>query len=282
MTGKFTATLALIGWLIAGSPAGIASEEETGHQGGFDESTIVLALQLRGVGELRFGERFEWVLEAAPPAEVRRGEGIRQGGVAIRSASGAVRHALPEPPGYSRAEIGPACTVIRVQRYAVIRCMRDYVFDLVSGAAPVPLDVQFSDRVAPPDWLLTMPLPWWRDSGYALRGTDLLVLNYGWVNYGSGVESTEILRGPALLELGTGRLAVGYVGDGAEARPYEAESDPREPNVIMLEDVVADRSAAGRRTITVLTRFDSCAGAHCRSDVDPSYAQQVPVTFTFD
>lgn len=282
MTGKFTLALALIGWLGAGSPAMRASAEETGDPAGFDDSTVVLGLQLRGVGELRFGERFEWMLEAAPPAEVRRGEGIRQGTVSIRSVSGAVRHVLPEPPAYSRAEIGPACTVIRAQSYAVIRCLRDYVFDLATGAAPIPLNVQFSDRMAAPDWLMAMPLPWWRDSGYVLAGTDLLVLDYGWVNYGQAVESVEILRGPALLELGTGRLAVGYVGEGAQARPYEAESDAREPNVITLEEVVADRAAPGRRTVTVLTRFDSCAGAMCRSDMDPAYRQQVPVTFTFE
>src|SRR5262245_35459923 len=35
----------------------------------------LLSLELRGVGELRFGDAFQWSLVVAPPKEVRRGEG---------------------------------------------------------------------------------------------------------------------------------------------------------------------------------------------------------------
>lgn len=272
--------------LLAGFTAGVsASDAADGGPAEADPSgsaAIVLSLQLRGVGQLRFGERFEWLLEAAPPADLRAGDGIRQGQVTIRSVMDSVRHVLPEPPAYSRAEIGPACTVIRVRAYAVIRCLRDYVFDLRTGAPPVALDIQFNDRLSPPDWLMALPLPWWREAGYALSGTDLLVLEYGWVNYGQAIESTEILKGPALLDLATGRLAVGCIGEGAETRVYDAEADARAPNTMRLEQVIADQSVDGRRTVTVLTRFDSCAGAHCRSEVDPAYRRSVPVVFVFE
>jgi hypothetical protein len=282
MSRALAIPLALLAGFTAGGSASNAADGGRKEANASDSSAIVLSLQLRGVGQLRFGQRFEWLLEASPPADLSGGDGIRQGQVTIRSVTDSVRHVLPEPPAYSRAEIGPACTVIRVRAYAVIRCLRDYVFDLRTGAPPVALDIQFNDRVSPPDRLMALPLPWWREVGYVLSGTDLLVLEYGWVNYGQGIESTEILKGPALLDLATGRLAIGYIGEGAEARIYDARADARSPNKIMLEEVIADQSMDGRRTVAVLTRFDSCAGARCRSEVDPAYRPSVPVVFMFD
>lgn len=282
MSRPLTVSLALLAWFTAGVSAGNTADGGTAEADPPDSSAIVLSLQLRGVGQLRFGERFEWLLDAAPPADLRGGDGLRQGQVTIRSATNSVRHVLPEPPAYSRAEIGSACTVIRARAYAVIRCLRDYVFDLRTGAAPVALDIQFNDRLSPPDWLMALPLPWWREAGYVLTGTDLLVLEYGWVNYGQDIESAEILKGPALLDLATGRLAVGYIGEGADARVYDAEVDARAPNMIILEDVIADQSVDGRRTVNVLTRFDRCAGARCRSEADPAYRSRVPVVFVFE
>jgi len=282
MSRAFAVLLMLLVWSTPGASVGNAADAGDMDADQWHSPTIVLGLQLHGVGQLRFGERYEWMLEAAPPAELRGGDGIRQGQVTIRSVQDAVSHVLPEPPAYSRAEIGPACVVLRVQTYAVIRCQRDYVFDLRTGAPPVALDVQFNDRLSPPDWLMTLSLPWWREAGYALDGTDLLALEYGWVNYGTGVESTEILRGPALLELATGRLAIGYIGRGTEARVYDAGEDAREPNWILLEEVMADESVDGRRTVTVRTRFDRCTGARCRSEVDAAYRASEPVVFVFD
>src|SRR5262245_25470532 len=108
----------------------------------------MLSLELRGVGELRFGDTFQWSLVVAPPKEVRQGEGIRLGEVSIRSANGKVTHTLPEPAAFSYAENGSNCGVYRLATYTLIRCQQDYVFDTRTGAPPLLMKPQFNDRTS--------------------------------------------------------------------------------------------------------------------------------------
>lgn len=246
------------------------------------EPAAVLDLELRGVGQLSFGERFEWQLVIEPPAEIRAGEGIRLGNVVIRSLAG-VRHVLPEPVGYSYAENGGRCGVNRVGSHAVLRCARDYVFDTRSGAAPIALAAQFGDRSdAALPWLLELPLPWWRPVG-ATIGADLLFLEYGYTNYGQAIETTEIYRGPALLDLVTGKMALARAGRTADSPLYDASAATEDQSVAVYPEAVAsDRREGGRRIVTVMTAFDRCVAARCRSDTDPAARRLEPLTYVFD
>lgn len=248
--------------------------------------TPVLSLELRGVGQLRFGARLEWKLVVEPPQEIRPGDGVRLGSVAIHSGDGRVNHVLPEPPAYSYAENGVGCIVLRVQNsdYAVIRCNRDYVFNLRTGTAPVLVAPQFKDRVNPsPQWLAELPLPWWRETGVMIPGTSLLFLEYGYTHYGQLIESTEELRGPALLDLGTGRIAIARTGDAADAPVYDASAaSESEPIAVFSEHVVADRMVEGRRVVTVATVLDRCTGARCRGEDEAEFRRIVPLSYVFE
>ena len=75
-----------------------------------------------------------------------------------------------------------------------------------------------------PAWLAELPLPWWRIQGTAVAGKPLVFLDYGYVNYGQYIESTEIFRGPALLDLVTGRIAIARFGSSADSPVYDASS----------------------------------------------------------
>jgi hypothetical protein len=245
------------------------------------EPVAVLDLELRGVGQLRFGEHFEWQLVIEPPAEVRSGEGIRLGAVAIVGAG--VRHVLPEPAAYSFAENGGRCGVHRVGHYAILRCSRDYVFDLRAGTAPIPLTAQFGDRSdAAPIWLLEMPLPWWRPTG-AMLGSSLLFLEYGYTNYGQAIETTEIYRGPALLDLATGKLTLARSGAAPDSPFYDASAVGEGESIALYpEALTGDRRVEGRRVVTVMTVFDRCVAAICRSDAEPGARRLEPLTYVFE
>jgi hypothetical protein len=246
--------------------------------------TVVLDLGLRGVGHLSFGERFEWQLVIEPPKEVRTGDGIRMEDIVVRSAAGATRHLLPEPASYGHAENGRSCSVQRVGTYALLRCMRDYVFDTSRGAPPLLLGTQFNDRSdAAPAWLLELPLPWWRLVGTAIKGTGLLFLEYGFTNYGRLIESSEHYRGPALLDLNTGKIALGRQGRAADSPIYDA-SAARDDEAIALspERFVGEVLQSGRRVITVMTTFDRCVGAVCRGDAVPGVRTLQPLTYVFE
>lgn len=245
---------------------------------------VMLDLGLRGVGQLSFGEKFEWQLIIEPPQEVRTGEGIRLGNVVVRSASGSVRHVLPEPASYSHAENGGSCTVHRVAGYALLRCIRDYVFDTRTGAPPVLLGAQFNDRSdAAPAWLLELPLPWWRPAGTVIAGTDFLFLEYGYTNYGQLIESSPIYRGPALLDLATGQIALARQGRAADSPVYDASAASDEEAIALYpEQLVGDVRQGGRRLVTVMTTFDRCVGAGCRSDAVPGFRTVQPLVYVFD
>lgn len=249
-----------------------------------EEDPGVLSLRIRGVGQLRFGEQFEWLLVTEPPAEPRRGHGIRQGGVSVRSADGRIRHVLPEGPAFSTVENGPACALFRVGDHAVIRCQRDYVFNTLTGAPPVLISPQFSDRINPqPGWLAELPLPWWRFTGDRVAGKPLAWLEYGWVNYGQAIASSEITRGPALLDLETGRIAIARRGSAADSPVYdEAEAAEDEPVSQYAERVVSDETSNGRRLVTVLTLFDRCVAATCRGDREPGFRRLVPLSYLYE
>jgi hypothetical protein len=245
---------------------------------------VVMPLALRGVGELRFGERLQWRLVIEPPADMRPGEGVRLGGVSVRDTAGKVRHALPEPPAYSRGENGGSCEVIRVDVHAIIRCGRDYVFNTATGAAPVWITPQFRDRVAPSrEWLEQLPLPWWQPTGERVAGTTLIFLRYGYVNYGQLIESTDVFRGPALLDLGTGKIAVARLGVEADSPMYDASIAPEtEPVADHAEAIIADETRDGRRVVTVMTVFDRCVGARCGGDDDAGFRRRQPLSYVFD
>jgi hypothetical protein len=246
-------------------------------------NVTVLRLSLGGIGELRFGERLQWRLVGEAPAEIRAGEGIRLGQVSIQSADGKRRYTLPEPAGYTHMEVGNSCELHRIAEYAVIRCMRDYVFNTQTGAAPIAITPQFRDRgdTATP-WLLELPLPWWNPSGIMLSGSPVLFLEYGFVNYGQYIESTDIYRGPALLDLATGQIAIAHDDSTASAPVYDASAaGDNEPIALYPEAVVSDRTDGRGRTITVSTIFDRCVSARCRSADDPRFRQQRPLTYSF-
>lgn len=243
-----------------------------------------LDLGIQGVGELRFGARFQWKLVTDPPEVRRPGEGVRHGGVSIQSVAGDTRHRLSEPPSYSHMENGPGCRVVRTGAYAILRCLRDYVFNTETGAPPVPVCPQFADRANPvPAWLAELPLPWWRIQGTAVAGKPLVFLDYGYVNYGQYIDSTEILRGPALLDLETGRIAIARLGSSVDSPVYDASSVAgSEPVAMHPERVTADAVQGGRRVVTVLTVFDRCAGAACQGDRVAGFRRVQPLTYVFE
>jgi hypothetical protein len=245
---------------------------------------VVLDLGLRGVGHLSFGERFEWQLVIEPPKEVRSGDGIRLGDIVVRSASGTTRHALPEPASYGYAQIGGSCSVQMVGTYALLRCARDYVFDTRTGAPPVLLGAQFNDRSdAAPAWLRELPLPWWRPVGAIIAGKDLLFLEYGFTNYGQLIDSSEHYRGPALLDLKTGQIALARQGRAADSPIYDASAAGDDEAIALYpEQLVGDVLQAGRRLVTVMTTFDRCVGAGCRSDAVPGFRTLQPLTYVFE
>lgn len=245
---------------------------------------VVLDLGLRGVGQVSFGEKFEWQLVIEPPQESRTGEGIRLGNVVVRSASGSIRHVLPEPASYSYAENGGSCSVHRIGVHALLRCARDYVFNIRTGAPPVLLDAQFNDRSdAAPAWLLELPLPWWRPVGTVIAGTDLLFLEYGYTNYGQLIESSTIYRGPALLDLETGKIALARQGRAVDSPVYDASAASDDQAIAHYpEQLVGDLRQGGRRVVTVMTTFDRCVGAGCRSDAVPGFRTLQPLTYVFE
>jgi hypothetical protein len=269
--------------LVSAAALATAAEPEGGVPASIS-STVVVNLQLRGIGELRFGERLEWRLVSERPVELRAGEGIRVGPVSIRSATGNVRHSLPEVASFSRAEVGNGCSVSRVEIYAVIRCNRDYVFNTRTGAAPIVITPQFNDRSeAAPAWLRELPLPWWQLSGGAIADTPLVFLGYGYVNYGQAIESTTIYRGPALLDLQSGRIAIARTGVFADSPAYDASlAGDSEPIALFPERLVADEMRDGRRTITVSTAFDRCVAARCRGDSNIAFRRVLPLTYIFE
>lgn len=258
----------------------------------------VLELQLHGVGELRFGERFQWRLRTGLPVPLPSGDGGAIGDVTLESveqtATDSFRQQLPEPSAFGMLEIGPSCSVLRAGAYAIIRCLRDYLFDTSSGKPPIAIWPQFPDRSNPsPEWLASMPLPWWRPSGLAIAsGSDgksagaapaFLFLDYGGVNYGNAIESSEIRQGPALLDLVTGRIARARVGASADGPVYDASAAAEdEPVALYPSAVTSDTLVNGHRVITVSTVFDRCVAAICRSDDDPQYQRVEPLTYVFD
>jgi len=260
----------------------------------------VLELQLHGVGELRFGERFQWRLRSGLPVPLPSGDGGVIGDVTLESveqtATDYLRQQLPEPSASGMLEIGASCSVLRAGAYAIIRCLRDYLFDTASGKPAIAIWPQFPDRGNPsPEWLAGMPLPWWRPSGSAIslgsggKSADaapapaFLFLDYGWVNYGNAVESTEIRQGPALLDLATGRIARARVGASAAGPVYDASAAAEdEPVALYPSAVTSDTLVNGHRVITVSTVFDRCVAATCRSDDDPQYQRVEPLTYVFD
>jgi hypothetical protein len=245
---------------------------------------VVLDLGLRGVGQVSFGEKFEWQLVIEPPQESRTGEGIRLGNVVVRSASGSIRHVLPEPASYSYAENGGSCSVHRIGVHALLRCARDYVFNIRTGAPPVLLGTQFNDRSdAAPAWLLELPLPWWRPVGTVVAGTDLLFLEYGYTNYGQLIESSTVYRGPALLDLETGQIALARQGRAVDSPVYDASAASDDQAIALYpEQLVGDLRQGARRLVTVMTTFDRCVGAGCRSDAVPGFRTLQPLTYVFE
>lgn len=259
-------------------------------------------LELHGVGLLRFGDRFQWQLRTGLPTRIPPQNGGPPGGYiggvilesVDQSTKGAVRWKLPEPPASGMLEIGPSCSVLRVGIYSVIRCMRDYLFNTRTGKQPIAIWPQFQDRIDPsPEWLAGMPLPWWRPGGWAItQGSDgsnagnapaFLFLSYGWVNYGNAVETTEIEQGPALLDLTTGHIARARAGVTADGAIYDASEVADDKPVAMAPlAVIRDDHVNGRRVITVLTDFDRCVAATCRSRDDPGFERQEPLTYVFD
>jgi hypothetical protein len=209
---------------------------------------------------------------------------VKHGGVYLQSVTGSTRHRLPEPATYAYAENGPACSVVRTGVHAILRCVRDYVFNTETGAPPVLVSPQFPDRVNPgPAWLAELPLPWWRIQGTAVAGKPLVFLDYGYVNYGQHIESTEVFRGPALLDLVTGRIAIARLGSSADSPVYDASgAEGSEPVAMYPERVTADAVRDGQRVITVLTVFDRCAGAACQGDRVPGFRRTLPLTYVFD
>lgn len=254
----------------------------------------VLELQLHGVGELRFGERFQWRLRTGLPVPLPSGDGGVIGAVTLeaveQTATNHLRQQLPEPSASGMLEIGPSCAVLRAGAYAIIRCLRDYLFDTASGKPAIAIWPQFQDRGNPsPEWLAGMPLPWWRPSGSAIAsGSDeaapaLLFLDYGWVNYGNAIESTEVRQGPALLDLTTGRIARAQVGASEAGPVYDASAAAEdEPVALYPSAVTSDTWVNGHRVITVSTVFDRCVAAACRSDDDPQYQRVEPLSYVFD
>ncbi len=259
-------------------------EAAAGDPPGNVTSAEALDLGIRGVGELRFGARFQWRLVTEPPDEPRPGQGVKHGGVYLQSVTGSTRHRLPEPPGYSYAENGPGCNVVRTGVHAILRCVRDYVFNTETGAPPVLVWPQFPDRVNPaPAWLAELPLPWWRLQGAAVAGKPLVFLEYGYVNYGQYIESTEVFRGHALLDLDTGRIAIARLGSSADSPAYDASTAASsEPVAMYPERVSADAVRDGRRVVTVLTVFDRCTGAACQGDRVPGFRRVLPLTYIFE
>jgi len=278
-------TVALVPILAAAAATAASRETPRRAEVPVDvESALVFELQLHGIGELRFGPRLEWKLVTEPPAETRAGPGVPQGTVWIRSVDGTVRHQLTEPPAFSYAENGPSCRVLRVDHHALIRCNRDYIFDLQTAAAPVLLSPQFSDRSGnAPEWLDALPLPWWRLAGVSIPRTSLTFLEYGYVNYGQNVESTELYRGPALLDLDTGKIAFARAGAGADAPLYDASGVATDEAIaVRPERVVADSIVDGRRIVTVVTVFDRCVSATCIGDARPEFVRREPLTYVFE
>lgn len=258
-------------------------------------NTIVLPLEIHGVGLLRFGNQFQWQLRTELPVPIPSRDGGWIGGVILesvdQSAKGAFRQRLPEPPASGMLEVGPSCTVLRAGVYAIIRCMRDFLFNTATGKPPIAIWPQFSDRGNPsPDWLAGMPLPWWRPAGWAITSgstTDqapaFLFLDYGSVNYGNAVESTTIEQGPALLDLTTGHIARAQAGTAPDSPIYDASAaGDDEPVALYPKAVTRDDQMNGRRVITVLTVFDRCVAATCRSDNDPKFQRLEPLTYAFD
>jgi len=293
-------------WILlafGGPDAGRAADASTTHAR-VDRivGQPVPILEIHGVGLLRFGDRFQWQLRTEMPTPIPPRDddppGGYIGGVILesvdQSTKSAVRWKLPEPPASGMLEIGPSCSVLRVGIYSVIRCMRDYLFNIRTGKQPIAIWPQFQDRIDPsPEWLAGMPLPWWRPGGWAItQGSDgsdagnapaFLFLSHGWVNYGNAVETTEIEQGPALLDLTTGRIARARVGATADGAIYDASAVADDKPVAMSPlAVIRDDHVNGRRVITVLTDFDRCVAATCRSRDDPGFERQEPLTYVFD
>lgn len=269
---------------VLAPPGVLAGEYAVGDPPGTLASAEALELVIRGVGEVRFGARFQWRLVTEPPDEPRPGQGVKHGGVYLRSVNGSTSHRLQEPATYAYAENGPSCSVVRTGVYAILRCARDYVFNTETGAPPVLVWPQFPDRVNPaPTWLAELPLPWWRVQGTAVAGKPLVFLDYGYVNYGQYVESTEIFRGHALLDLATGRIAIARFGTSADSPVYDASSAAEsEPVALYPERVTADALQAGRRVVTVMTVFDRCVGAACQGDRVPAFRRVQPLSYVFE
>lgn len=248
-------------------------------------------LDIHGAGSLMFGETLQWRLIAEPPAQVRRGDGIKMGGVLIESADGRTRYRLSDSIGFSNAENGPKCTVDRLGAFAIIRCDKDYVFNTETGAPPVKIWPQVNDRGPQsknPPWVDEAPLPWWKITGLGIKGTTYAFLEYGSTNYGTEVASTPIYTGPALLDLTTGVIAPARQSAQAGAPAYDASSEPESRPVATPSDGdgMTARTVQGNRTIvTVNTTFDRCVdyGSNpCRGDREPRFKSRRPLSYVFE
>jgi hypothetical protein len=248
-------------------------------------------LALNGVGQLMFGEQLQWRLVIEPAPQLRKGDGVKLGGVMLESADGKVRYRLADSGGYSTAENGGACKIARLGVYAIIRCDEDYVLNTVQPGPPVKIWPQFNDHSGKgdvPAEVANLPLPWWRPGLAGISGTHLIFLDYGSTNYGAMIESSEIPIGPALFDLATGQIALARKGAQADAPLYDQSDGPeRNPAATPGEGdrVTAISKAGGRTAITVSTTFGLCSSGEqppCGVGQTFESSGRRPLTYVFE